>query len=61
MGHDIFHDPSYVAHALFLDIGVGFNVFGNIYGIAGVFMLVAVGVVTCAVIYLGVRRIRTLP
>lgn len=60
MGHDIFHDPSYTAHALFLDIGVGFNL-GHIFGIVGIYALVMVGAVTCAVVYLGIRRLRTLP
>jgi hypothetical protein len=61
MGHDVFHDPAYTAHALFLDIGVGFNFMGNLFGIMGIYALVCIAAVTCAVVYLGVRRIRTLP
>ncbi len=51
MGHDIFHDPSYIAHALFLDLGVNLGPLGAILG-AAVFMLmvgtVAAVVVLCA-------------
>jgi hypothetical protein len=61
MGEDIFHDPAYTAHALFLDLGVGFNMFGNIFGIMGIYALVCIAAATIAVVYLGVRRIRTLP
>ncbi len=49
MGHDIFHDPSYTAYALFLDINVGFDIFGLLNGavIVGILAIV-VGVVVLA-------------
>ena len=59
MGHDIFHDPSYVANALFLDIGIGFyNPIGPIIQLG---LVATAGLGVCAIAYTGFRRIRTLP
>ena len=59
MGHDIFHDPSYVANALFLDIGIGFmNPLGALVQLS---MVATAGIAVGAIAYNGIKRIRTLP
>jgi len=55
MGHDIFHDPSYTSHALFLDIGVNMGALEVLGGILILTMMV--GVVT-SVIVLSVLALR---
>ncbi len=59
MGHDIFHDPSYVANALFLDIGIGFV--NPVYAIAELALIATAGVAVGAIAYRGIKRVRTLP
>lgn len=61
MGHDIFHDPAYTAHALFLDIGVVFAPIANLLDFAQTSILVSLAAIVGAVVFFGYRRIKTLP
>ena len=52
MGHDIFHDPSYVSNALFLDIGVNLGPLEVIGGLVGLYIVsgMVIGVIFVSVI-----------
>jgi hypothetical protein len=56
-GHDIFHDPSFVAHALFLPLGIGFDPFGTVLGI---FITGNVCMLACGLAYVAYRRVGTM-
>ncbi|MCK5309196.1 MAG: hypothetical protein KAJ64_00965, partial [Thermoplasmata archaeon] len=51
MGHDIFHDPSYVSNALFLDIGVNLDPLNVLGSLIGLYIMagIVVGVVVLSV------------
>lgn len=56
-GHDIFHDPAFVAHALFLPIGVGFDIIGIA---AGMYVLGTMCAVVGGLGYAAVRQVRAM-
>ena len=56
-GHDIFHDPAFVANALFLPIGIGFDILGMA---AGMYALGTMCAVAVGLGYVAARQVRGL-
>jgi hypothetical protein len=58
MGHDIFHDPSYTAHALFLDIGVNCGPLAMLGGLSALVIMISVTVAVIVVSVMVLRKTR---
>ncbi len=56
MGHDIFHDPSYISNALFLDIGVNLGPLEVIGGLIGLYVMVGIVVGVIAISVITIRK-----